>query len=77
MSDKYNRLLSYLEQIDGVGKQKEILFTQVGELLMADARLLLAGLDQTLNDQLGPQAIQSTVTSLAKIRAVMAQLADI
>ncbi|WP_211317027.1 MarR family winged helix-turn-helix transcriptional regulator [Arenicella xantha] len=40
--------LGYLEQIDGVGKQKEIHFTETGEYLMSDARQLLAELDEIL-----------------------------
>ena len=38
----------YLEQIDGVGKQKEIHFTEAGEQLMSDARLLLSEVDDFL-----------------------------
>jgi DNA-binding MarR family transcriptional regulator len=40
--------LGYLQQIEGQGKQKQIVFTQRGELLMADSRLLLAKLDSKI-----------------------------
>ena len=40
--------LGYLEQVDGVGKQKEIHFTEAGEYLMSDARLLLSEVDEVL-----------------------------
>ena len=40
--------LGYLEQIDGTGKQKEIHFTETGEHLMSDARLLLSEIDEIL-----------------------------
>lgn len=66
--------VGYLAQIDGVGKQKEILFTNIGELLMADARHLLAALDQTLSEQLAEGEVEATMTSLAKIRCIMAEL---
>lgn len=42
----------YLQQTEGQGKQKHILFTESGEHLMSDARQLLADMDQLLlNDQ--------------------------
>ena len=40
--------LGYLVQVDGTGKQKEIHFTEAGEFLMADARQLLAEMDEIL-----------------------------
>lgn len=67
-------LAGYLEQIDGVGKQKEIIFTVTGELLMSDARQLLADIDKALNEQLGKDAISATVTHLNAIQELIGQL---
>jgi DNA-binding MarR family transcriptional regulator len=54
--------VGYLEQIEGAGKQKRILFTEQGEQLMAAARSLLADLDQILSDRLGDAAQVEKVT---------------
>lgn len=43
----------YLEQIEGVGKQKQILFTEQGERLMSTARSALADLDQVFIEHFG------------------------
>ncbi len=64
-------LAGYLEQLDDVGKQKKIVFTQTGELLMSDARQLLADMDKILNQELGNKAIESTVNNLNKIQALV------
>jgi len=66
----------YLEQVDGVGKQKEILFTETGELLMSDARKILADIDRVLIKQLGQNSIQTTVASLDIINDILVQLND-
>ncbi len=66
----------YLEQVDGVGKQKEILFTKTGELLMSDARQILADIGKVLNKQLGQNSIKTTVASLDRIKDLLAQLND-
>ena len=67
-------LAGYLEQVDDVGKQKKILFTATGELLMSDARQLLADIDKSLFEQLGEESIATTVASLVKIRGLMVKL---
>lgn len=67
-------LAGYLEQVDDVGKQKKILFTDTGEHLMSDARQLLADMDNTLNKELGNNTITTTVNNLNKIEALIAQL---
>lgn len=64
-------LAGYLERLDDVGKQKKIVFTQTGELLMSDARQLLADMDKILNQELGNKAIESTVNNLNKIQALV------
>ncbi|MHA2937222.1 MarR family winged helix-turn-helix transcriptional regulator [Vibrio sp. RC27] len=56
--------LGYLEQKDGVGKQKEIHFTETGECLMADARQLLAEMDNILFDDKGAEKPQTIISDL-------------
>jgi len=66
----------YLEQVDDVGKQKRILFTDTGELLMSDARRLLAEFDNKLIEQCGKKIIKATLTSLEEIQRIMAEIND-
>lgn len=61
----------YLQQVDGAGKQKQIVFTRTGELLMSDARQLLADIDKILFRKLGKNSIQITIASLNKIQDVL------
>ncbi|WP_040306887.1 HTH domain-containing protein [Agarivorans albus] len=61
----------YLEQREGVGKQKQILFTHQGELLMADARLLLAELDQHLANAIGKEHLGDLVNGFSQLEAVL------
>lgn len=63
--------VGYLEQIEGAGKQKQILFTQRGEELMADSRKLLAKLDTRLSKKLGKSTVKKTVEKLEAIRELM------
>lgn len=67
-------IANYLEQVDGVGKQKKILFTETGELLMSDARKLLADVDNILTNELGQDTIAKTVKNLKAIQSVINQL---
>ncbi|MDO7083455.1 MarR family transcriptional regulator [Pseudocolwellia sp. AS88] len=69
-------LAGYLEQLDDVGKQKKIVFTQTGELLMSDARQLLADMDKILNQKLGNNVITTTVDNLNKIQTTIRKLSD-
>jgi len=64
----------YLEQREGKGKQKEILFTKTGEYLMSDARQLLADIDTLLNKEVGERELQKTVTDLQSIQQLISQL---
>jgi len=64
----------YLEQRDGKGKQKEIFFTKTGELLMSDARQLLADIDTVLNKDVGENELKATVTELQSIEQIISQL---
>jgi len=69
-------LAGYLEQKDDVGKQKKIVFTDAGELLMSEARQLLAGIDKVLKTELSEGALAATVTNLNSIQMLMASLDD-
>jgi DNA-binding MarR family transcriptional regulator len=60
----------YLEQIEGVGKQKQILFTEKGERLMSTARSALAQLDQVLIDrfsEMPPGEITARLEALTNV----------
>jgi DNA-binding MarR family transcriptional regulator len=65
---------NYLEQLEGLGKQKQIIFTKTGELLMSDARQLLADTDSVLNKEMDEIQLKTTVTNLESIQKIMAQL---
>ena len=67
----------YLLQVDDKGKQKKILFTDMGEQLMADARQLLADVDQTLHSQLSADELNSTIKHLGMIQAMMRSLNEV
>jgi len=66
--------IGYLEQAEGVGRQKQILFTKLGEQLMADSRLLLAELDNELFDALGEAGVKETINRLDKVQELVAQI---
>ena len=66
--------VGYLEQLDGKGKQKQILFTELGEHLMADSRQLLAELDDTLSATMGQALLKETVARLKCIHAAVPSL---
>ncbi len=61
--------LGYLEQVEGQGKKKPILFTEKGEHLMSDARRLLAELDLRLSEVMGPGVLEDLVEKLDTIQA--------
>ena len=63
--------VGYLEQIDGIGKQKQILFTDLGERLMSDSRQLLAELDAILCQKVGQLSLQETRKHLKDIQAAV------
>ena len=64
----------YLEQQEGVGKQKKIVFTTTGELLMSDARQLLVDVDKVLFEQIGENTISTTVNHLDMIQTLIGKL---
>ncbi|MBX2870162.1 MAG: hypothetical protein KTR18_15885 [Acidiferrobacterales bacterium] len=68
--------LGFLEQIEGVGKQKEILFTERGEQLMSDARALLAELDHRFTHSLKNRTLENAVDSLAQIEKSLNDIED-
>ena len=63
--------VGYLEQVDGKGKQKQILFTELGEQLMSDSRQLLAELDEILCEKIDRATLEETVERLKNIQAVV------
>ena len=63
--------LGYLEQVDDIGKQKKILFTQSGEQLIADARQLLADLDSLLLQKLKTDTLLATSHNLKTINQLI------
>jgi len=68
--------IGYLEQREGVGKQKEIVFTETGELLMSEARKLLADVDKILTKEMGSTQLKSMITHLNSVQKVMTELND-
>ncbi len=66
--------LGYLQQAEGQGKQKQILFTQKGEQLMADSRQLLADLDGKIASTVDAGSLQATLEQLSNISQTMGEL---
>lgn len=64
-------LLGYLEQRDGKGKQKDILFTKTGELLIAEARQVLFELDDVLFEHVGENNVNKLVPALENLVGVI------
>lgn len=58
----------YLEQGEGAGRQKQILFTMKGERLMSDVREILAELDAVLVEQMGGTALEKAIGVLEGIK---------
>ena len=57
----------YLEQIEGIGKQKQILFTERGELLMSAVRSALVDLDRLFSERLGKARVEEIASQLEAI----------
>jgi len=66
--------LGYLEQVPDVGKQKKILFTELGEQLIADARKSLADLDKVLFTNIDKSKVENTVRGLSDIANVISNI---
>ncbi|ERN41579.1 hypothetical protein KR51_00017980 [Rubidibacter lacunae KORDI 51-2] len=54
----------YLEQTEGVGKQKQILFTEQGEHLISAARTVLADLDRVFVNRFGEAQVEKIALQL-------------
>lgn len=63
--------LGYLEQVEGSGRQKQILFTEAGERLMADARQVLAEVDEVLSGRLGDAQLSGLIAQLQAINSLL------
>ncbi len=66
--------VGYLEQLDAAGKQKRIVFTELGERLMSDSRQLLAGLDVILHKAVGQSVLQENIATLHNIQNIVDEL---
>jgi len=66
--------IGYLVQVEGSGKQKQILFTELGEQLMSDSRLLLAELDAILCTTIGQVVLQETIDRINNIQSLVPQI---
>lgn len=63
--------IGYLEQQAGTGKQKQIVFTEIGERLMSDARQLLAELDKKLHKTIGKKKVNDAIECLELIKQLL------
>jgi len=61
----------YLEQTEGFGKQKQILFTEKGEHLMSAARLALANLDRVFIEHFSEAVVEEITARLQTLREVL------
>ena len=68
--------LGYLQQIEGQGKQKQIVFTQQGENLMADSRKLLAELDDKIATKMDDNIWSLVLDQLTQLSSVMSEISD-
>ena len=68
--------LGYLQQMEGQGKQKQIVFTQRGEYLMADSRKLLAELDDKMANVMDEKAWALMLQQFAQFSSVLSDTPD-
>ena len=68
--------LGYLQQIEGQGKQKQIVFTQRGEYLMADSRKLLAELDDKMANVMDEKAWALMLQQFTQFSSVLSDTPD-
>jgi DNA-binding MarR family transcriptional regulator len=64
----------YLEQIEGVGQQKQILLTEQGERLISTVRLALADLDQIFIGSFGDAHVEEVALQLEAFKFVLMTL---
>lgn len=61
----------YLEQVDSAGKQKQIIFTKKGELLMSESKLVLSDIDKILTKNIKTKSIETTLTVMHSMRKAL------
>lgn len=61
----------YLEQAEGIGKQKQILFTEEGERLMSTARTVLADLDRVFIEHFSETLVEEMTLRLEALKSVL------
>jgi DNA-binding MarR family transcriptional regulator len=66
----------YLEQIDGVGRQKQILFTEKGERLISTARSVLADLDRVFIERFGEVQVAEITAKLEALTDLLTGMKD-
>jgi DNA-binding MarR family transcriptional regulator len=66
----------YLELAGGVGKQKQILFTEKGERLMSTARLALADLDQFFIKHFSEDLLEEMIIRLETLKGVLIEVKE-
>lgn len=64
----------YLIQADGKGKQKQILYTELGEKLIAESRKILSQLDSSLSKELGKTPLKVTISRLERVSSALMKL---
>lgn len=68
--------LGYLEQVEDVGKQKKILFTERGEHLISDARQMLSEIDEVLFNHLGDKKVLGIVKEVNAVAGLIGEKLD-
>ena len=63
--------VGYLDLIESSGKQKQIVFTEFGQHLMADARMILAELDKFFEDNVGERKVKVLLKDLESIQKLI------
>ncbi len=66
----------YLEQVEGVGQQKQILFTPQGEHLISTARSILAELDQVFVEHFTEARVDEIASQLEAFTATLKTLEE-
>jgi len=61
----------YLEQVESTGKQKQIVFTEKGELLIAESRKILSNIDKILSKNIKKQSLETTLTIMNAMREAL------
>ncbi|NOY73904.1 MAG: winged helix-turn-helix transcriptional regulator [Gammaproteobacteria bacterium] len=64
----------YLIQVDGTGKQKQILYTDLGEKLIDESRRVLSQLDSSLSKEMGKVSLSETISRLERVSSYLVEL---